>query len=65
MIATPALSSAPRRVLPDAVMISCPRFSAKYGKASGDNIRSGSSGKVISPPLYPFIIRGFTPFALN
>ena len=51
MMGTPALSSAPSSVRPEAVTISSPILVARYGKSSGLSVRSGASGKLIAPPF--------------
>ena len=65
MIVTPALSSAPSKVKPEAVIISCPTFPRKYGSFSKVRVWLGSSGRIRSCPFQARCNRGLTPFPLQ
>ena len=63
IIAIPALSSAPSKVVPSVVTNLCPTNSFKNGYSSSLNLYF--SFKTISPPLYESIIWGLTFLPVN
>ena len=62
--ATPALSSAPSRVVPDAVTMSLPAWCSSAGQLPMPTTIAGSSGSAMSCPFQPRCTIGFTPAPL-
>ena len=60
MAATPALSSAPNKVVPSVTIKSCPIYCSISGNIRGERTIFSASFNTISPPAYE-TIRGLTP----
>ena len=59
--AIPALSSAPRSVVPSLVTMSCPTRAASSGSFSGSSTWRASPGSAIGAPSHASCTSGFTP----